>query len=562
METQNTSVADSSTKLDLLSALSRLANLSIGHKSMGQLYESNLFSDRDNLAVAGALSLIKSGQVHGGNIPRILSLSRFSAVRNAAYDYFFNQHEHGLTKQVLDVPLASTEGEGHISAEILAARHVQDNVRLAGLFGRMFRETGDQRQLVLQRISLENHGGWQLALDTIVDQILIDPDNGINAFNLSQALFNANEIELLEYLLKLFSEVKVFLQVQLIFRARLDVAAGKPAEALKMLDKVSIQVLPETIRHEVFHLRGEILEKLDRCKEAYKAFCAQNTGLRQKDFVQEKYFDRMRFINALPVFELEADMNANAFIMLGFPRSGTTLLEKALNAHPEIETFEEIGALSSMTMMTNNVRAGHAQWTTKPAMAARRRYYDELAHHRKKPEARVLIDKLPIMSVYAPFLKGIFPEKKFIFSIRDPRDVVLSCFKQAFKPNAAMDNLTNFAEACRAYDFVMTQWFRARQYPDPQVCYVRYEDVVTDFQETLTRVLQFTGLEWAEDVNNFAEKTQQARVKTPSYQKVRSGLSIGVQSSWQKYDFLFTGKDAEPLRKWIEFWGYAWSSGN
>lgn len=557
VSSNNTVVAENADKLAALAALNRIAALFVGHQSIGKVYENNLFSERDNLAVAGALSLIKSGQVNAGNIPRIVSLCRFPAVRIAAYDYFFDHHEHDLTKQVLAVRLASDDSEGNISAAILEARQAHDHARLAELHGIMFRETGDMRQLNLQRISLESFGGWRAALESMIDQILIDPDKGVHAFNLCQSLHVANETELLEYVMKIFAEAKIFLQVQLMFRARQHLTAGKPEEALKLIGQLKLELFPDAVRNEAFHFRGEVLEKLGLCKEAYKAFCLQNNGLRQKDFSQEKYFDRIGYINSLPVFELEADPNTNAFMMLGFPRSGTTLLEKALSAHPDIETFEEIGALSAMTMLVTPVRAGHAQWTVKPALAARKRYYDELEHYRQKPGARVLIDKLPIMSASAPFLKGIFPEKKYIFSIRDPRDVVLSCFKQAFKPNAAMDNFTSFAEACRAYDFVMTQWFRAHQYPDSHVCYVRYEDVVTDFQSTLTRVLQFTGLDWVEEVNSFAEKTQHERVKTPSYQKVRSGLSIGVQSSWQKYEFLFSGKDAAPLRKWIEFWGYA-----
>ena len=69
-------------------------------------------------------------------------------------------------------------------------------------------------------------------------------------------------------------------------------------------------------------------------------------------------------------------------------------------------------------------------------------------------------------------------------------------------------------------------------------------------------MLRFAGVEWADSVRDFAEQAGQRAARTPSYQKVRAGLSIGVQSSWQNYAFLFDGKDAAPLKRWVQHFGY------
>jgi hypothetical protein len=189
-------------------------------------------------------------------------------------------------------------------------------------------------------------------------------------------------------------------------------------------------------------------------------------------------------------------------------------------------------------------------------LEARERYYREIDRRKKKVGAEVFIDKLPINSAEAVTLKRLFPNKKYIFSIRHPYDVVLSCFKQTFNPNAAMDNFTTFEDSCRMYDFTMTQWFSQFKLESESVCYVRYDRLVENLKEEASRVLAFLGMEWHEDLLKFAERASDRRVRTPSYANVRQGLSIGVQSSWKNYTFLFKEKHARQLDRWVNHFGY------
>ena len=70
------------------------------------------------------------------------------------------------------------------------------------------------------------------------------------------------------------------------------------------------------------------------------------------------------------------------------------------------------------------------------------------------------IDKMPIRSLYSPLMAKLLPEQRYIFSIRHPYDVALSCFKQRFKPNGAMSSFLSFADTVQLYDFAMTTWFK------------------------------------------------------------------------------------------------------
>ena len=102
----------------------------------------------------------------------------------------------------------------------------------------------------------------------------------------------------------------------------------------------------------------------------------------------------------------------------------------------------------------------------------------------------------------------------------------------------------------------MNEWFRHHTMDDPNVHYVRYEELVTDFERVTKGTLEFLGVPWDDAVNNFATAASNRAAKTPSYQKVRQGLSIGVQTQWRNYGFVFQSEDAAPLRKWVEFFGY------
>jgi hypothetical protein len=119
-----------------------------------------------------------------------------------------------------------------------------------------------------------------------------------------------------------------------------------------------------------------------------------------------------------------------------------------------------------------------------------------------------------------------------------------------------MEQFATFEGAIRLYDFSMEQWFAVHRLDDPRVHYLRYDDLVTEFEASMRGVLDFLGAAWDPAVLKFAELAESRFARTPSYQKVRQGLTIGAQSAWRNYGFLFQSAAAKPLRKWAEFFGY------
>jgi hypothetical protein len=302
--------------------------------------------------------------------------------------------------------------------------------------------------------------------------------------------------------------------------------------------------------------RAGLLEKSKRFEAANKYFEKQNILYRSEAFDRALFIKRIEAKSSLVVPELPADDRDNYFLMVGFPRSGTTLLENVLASHPAIETFEEIPAWGSAQQVIRPFAEKNLPLPYDAAVKARQRYYRTIDRLKKKDTAAVFVDKLPIMSADAVLVEKMLPRKRYIFSIRHPYDVVLSCFKQIFTPNVAMDNFTTMEDACRAYDFAMSQWFSVHSLDSERICYVRYDRLVQDLQQEITRTLQFLGVEWDPEVLQFAQRAGERKNATPSYQMVRKGVSIGVQSAWRNYEFLFRKPYARKLDRWVKHFGY------
>ena len=103
----------------------------------------------------------------------------------------------------------------------------------------------------------------------------------------------------------------------------------------------------------------------------------------------------------------------------------------------------------------------------------------------------------------------------------------------------------------------MTQWFNIHSLKSPHVCYIRYDKLVTEFQNETQNVLTFLGANSSESLHHFTITAKKLAARTPSHEKIEAGLSLGVQSSWQNFSRLFKRKEAEPLKKWLDLFGYS-----
>ncbi len=509
--------------------------------------------DDEILAVGAANVLLDQGVVPDSLRDRIVSLATYQSIQLRAFDFFLDDFDYDRARAVLDTPLRSTDA---LIKRQLAASLGVDPAELKAIEIERFFRTGEVSPIAAAASAAESAGGWRQALPLIVDLILINPQNAAWAVWLGRSLRDANRFDLLARFCDIVDRIEIFPNISLIFRALLAGRDGAAREGLKLVDRAAVKNVPTDGLVLVAGIKAELFEKLGRFEDAYNSYLKQNRLLGGDDVDPGLFARGVAAKAALDIGGPSPEGRDNHFIMCGFARSGTTLLEYVLGSHPRIEAFEEIPSFASVHHLFRPTLVEGKPLAADFAAKARERYYREIDRRKKKAGADIFVDKQPMLSAEARFLRKLFPEKRYVFIIRHPYDVVLSCFKQAFGRNVAMDNFLTFADACRAYEFTMGQWFGTFGFESPEVCYVRYDRLVLDFKAEVSRVLAFLGADWHEDILNFAERADQREVRTPSYAKVRSGVSIGVQTAWRNYAFLFKRQEARPLDRWAKLFGY------
>lgn len=244
--------------------------------------------------------------------------------------------------------------------------------------------------------------------------------------------------------------------------------------------------------------------------------------------------------------------------LMGFPRSGTTLLEQIFMSHPRIESFGEHDALASACrdlFVGEGALARFDALDEAGAVARRKTYWAEIARRGALPEGHVLLDKLPLNTIFLPAVAKIFPRAKIIFALRDPRDVVLSCVQQRFGMNAAMYQFLSLETAARYYDQVMSLGAAARERYAFDARDVRYDDVIADLESEARATIEFIGLPWDDAVLAYREQVQTRAIDTPSVNQVNEPIYTRSLGKWRSYEAHLAGV-RDLLDKWAAHYQY------
>lgn len=236
--------------------------------------------------------------------------------------------------------------------------------------------------------------------------------------------------------------------------------------------------------------------------------------------------------------------------LVGFPRSGTTLLDTFLSGHEAIEVIEEKNMLDLAGRVLGDQQDLHRIDAATVAQA-RAVYFSALDQHLcKDGKPRTIIDKLPLAMTGAPIIKRLFPDAKIIFAMRHPADCVLSSFLQAFQLNDAMANFLELEDAARLYDVAMQVWIRAADLFSIDSHVVVYEELVADPESVLRPLIAWLGLEWHGDLlDHRSTAAGRGAIVTPSYDQVTQPLYRRASGRWRNYSAYL-----EPVRGLIEPW--------
>jgi len=329
-------------------------------------------------------------------------------------------------------------------------------------------------------------------------------------------------------------------------------------------------------RSIVLGLTGDLLDSEERPAEAFTAYQMSNSELRTFYAPQFEAPDKERALTKArrlaawfetaereqwreaPAARPRAgDAKAHIFLV-GFPRSGTTLLENILAAHPEVVSLQEKDSLESVAepyLASGADLERLAGISSGEAMRQRESYWSKVRSYGVEPRGRLFVDKMPLASVQLPIVAKLFPNARVLFARRDPRDVVLSCYRRRFGMNPSMYELLTLEGAAAYYDAVMqlSELYRDLL-PLPQHL-VRYESLVEDFEGTCRLACDFLGIEWDRGLLDFAVKARARGISTPSAAQVARGLNREGTGTWRRYRDQIA-RVLPLLEPWVERFGY------
>jgi tetratricopeptide (TPR) repeat protein len=222
--------------------------------------------------------------------------------------------------------------------------------------------------------------------------------------------------------------------------------------------------------------------------------------------------------------------------LVGFPRSGTTLLDTFLMGHPGVAVLEEQPVLERVNLALGGGLDRLAGLGQEELDALRARYFDELDSIAPEARGRLVVDKYPLAIGLAALIHRLFPDARFIFALRHPCDVVLSCFMTRFRLNRGAANFLDLEDAARLYDLVLDYWRQACSVFPLSVHSLRYEALVEDPEAVLRPLAAFAGLEWEEALlDHRATAAGRDYIGSPSYAQVAEPLHRRATGRWIRY---------------------------
>jgi len=296
-------------------------------------------------------------------------------------------------------------------------------------------------------------------------------------------------------------------------------------------------------------LVGEALDRMGKTGEAFAAFTASNAILRERHAAALKAVDSpfhpatvqrlTRFVERehIGAWRLSSAAEAPVFLV-GFPRSGTTLLDQILSSHSGVICLEEkeLFAPVAADLLSDEALAAWRAMPEAELSQRRRAYWDgaDLALAAPRGE-RIVIDKLPLNLVLLPAIARIFPGAKIILALRDPRDAVLSAYQQRFGMNPAMAQMLELESAARYYDAAMTLLMRCREKLPLAFHEVRYEQVVADLEGSARGLAAFLGAPFEPAMLEFSATARRRDITTPSARQVIQPLYTRSVGRWRAY---------------------------
>ena len=391
--------------------------------------------------------------------------------------------------------------------------------------------------------------------------------------NLVDWLERINEISQANLYLNKFSKVVKKIDYKIKFFEALLLSRVKEFKASEnILNKYKLEKYFEKDKYyyiKLLNLKSKNNERLRNFSIAYNSIVKRNlflSSLEENQKIDRGDIDQTiqdykkvykKQNKNIDINKLKIGKKIDLTFLIGFPRSGTTLLDTILRTHSKTLVLEEEIYLENtrnyyFTSNSNRLDA-IKNISLEEVINLRKHYFDQINIDYKNTET--VIDKLPLTITELGFVEKIFPDAKIILALRHPCDVVISCFFSSFKMNRAMINFLSIKNTVDFYNKVLDLFEFYENELNLEIIKIKYEDIVFDFENETKKLFKFLNLEYEDGINKFYETAQNRKmISTPSYSQVTSPLYSSSIDRWKNYESLV--KIEKPLRKWIKRLNY------
>jgi tetratricopeptide (TPR) repeat protein len=357
--------------------------------------------------------------------------------------------------------------------------------------------------------------------------------------------------------------------------AEADIALGEAVRAENTLRVLLADTRLSAVERSLgLSVLGDALDRQRREADAFGAY-AESNRVRREHYAPAfgergtlQYANDLRawlrvhpasdLLSVLPPEAAPSPARGHVFL-IGFPRSGTTLLEQVLAAHPFVAALEERetlidGVREFMRTPADLARLGLASEADLAPL--RDSYWRRVADAGVVVRGNVFVDKHPLNGLKLPLIGRLFPDARILIALRDPRDVVWSCFRRRFRMSAPYYELLTLAGAAGLYDAVMdiTQdlipALQLRAHP------LHLERLVADFDGEVGSVCDFLDIDFSPQMREFAARSRERGVATASGAQIARGLNAGGAGEWRRYRAQLAPV-LPLLAPWVARFGYA-----
>ena len=421
--------------------------------------------------------------------------------------------------------------------------------------------------------TLKDQGKLDEAIAAYNKALSIKPDYADAWSNGADALEKWNKLKELDlWLERAFQILKQVPSDLSLMKSKLLWRNKDTQEAIKLISNIDFETITPIRKQDYLNLKAKCFEASKNYDLAYDCFKNMNAlVIKSNDYLgldPESYFQNIRKqltglkSNSLknPANLISEQTDLVPVFLVGFPRSGTTLLDTILRSHSSIDVVEEqpmVGSAKAFIQKSGYSEIGQ-DLPQEVLVGARKAYITELDKHIQTLDSKsIFIDKLPLNILQIPLIRQLYPQAKFILALRHPLDTILSCWMQNFKLNSAMAIMVDLDRIVEFYCVAMQTFKICRAKYNLSVHEIRYEDLLEDLSGETSALLKFLDLDWEVQMENYQETAlKRGRIATPSYSQVVQPIYKEAKYRWLHYEKHLRQYVAE-VEPWIDEYGYS-----